>query len=81
VNHLRAGAHAPAMVLPLAPVLWWLTAFMLVVEPSLRAVQDSFVLYLVGAGGSVKQLLPALTNNLFVGLFTFLPCAEESVPF
>jgi hypothetical protein len=76
VNHLRASAHAPAFVLPMASVLWYASAFMLVAEP--RAVQEFFVLYGVGTGGRVQQLLPALTNNLFVGLFTFLPCADES---
>jgi hypothetical protein len=76
VNHLRASAHAPPLVLPMASVLWWLTGYMLVVEP--RPVQEFFVLYGVGTGGRMRQLLPALTNNLFVALFTFLPCAEES---
>ena len=78
VNSLRASAYAPAAVLPVATALWLSFSFLLVVEPA--RVQEFFVLYGQGSGGRLKQILPAVANNMFIGLFVFLPVSVESCP-
>lgn len=76
VNYLRTAAVAPGLALPVATWLWCASSFVLVAEP--KSVQEFFVLYGSGAGGRFKQVLPAVGNCFFMGLFAFLPGPTES---
>lgn len=74
VHALRLGAYAPGVVLPVATAVWLAFSSALVVEPI--QVQEFFVLY--GQGPVLRQVLPALGNSFFIGLFAFLPVSAES---
>ena len=76
INYLRAANEAPALLNPIASGLWVAFSLCLVVEP--KAVQEAFVLYGQGAGGTFSKLIPAVATSLFIGVLSYTPLAAES---
>lgn len=76
INYLRVANEAPVMLNPIASGLWLSFSLSLVVEP--KIVQEAFVLYGQGAGGTAHKLIPAVVTSLFVGVVSYTPLAPES---
>lgn len=76
INHLRGVATSPRPVGPLATFVWMLFSFLLVVEP--RRVQDLFVMYGRGSGGTAKRILPGITTSVFVLVLAFTHQPHET---
>ena len=76
INFLRNLAEAPSLVTPVATFFWLSFGFCLVLEP--RRVQEFFVMYGHGSGGTLKRILPGITTSLFALVMAFTPLKEES---
>ena len=79
INVLRAAVETSKLAQTLNPVssvLWVSLSLALVVEP--RMVQECFVLYGQGSGGTAHKLMPAVLTSLMVGVISFTPMPDES---
>ena len=79
INVLRVAVETSKLAQTLNPVLsvsWVSLSLALVVEP--KIVQECFVLYGQGSGGTVRKLLPAVLTSLMVGCISFTPMPDES---
>ena len=76
INFLRGLAASPRPVGPIATFLWLLFSFLLVVEP--RRVQEFFVMYGKGSGGTAKRVLPGIITSVFVLVLAFTHQSHET---
>lgn len=76
INYLRVASEAPIFVNPLVSSVWLLFSLVLVLE--FRKVQEFFVLYGQGSGGSMQKLIPAIFTSCMVGLLSSTPVEVES---
>ena len=76
INFLRNMAEAPNWVTPLTTFFWLSFGFCLVLEP--RRVQEFFVMYGHGSGGTFKRILPGILTSLFALVLAFTTLNEES---
>ena len=79
INVLRVAVETSKLAQTLNPVisvLWVSFSLALVVEP--RMVQECFVLYGQGSGGTAHKLMPAVLTSLMVGVISFTPMPDES---
>ena len=76
INFLRAPAVAPKLVEPITTFLWVCFGFNLVCEP--KPVQEFFVIYGHGSGGTLKRVLPGIITSIFVMAIAFTPLQDES---
>ena len=76
INYLRVANEAPVLLNPVATGLWVAFSLSLVAEP--KVVQETFVLYGQGAGGTLHKLIPAVVTSVFVGVISYTPLAVES---
>jgi hypothetical protein len=75
INFLRVMAEAPRPVVPVTTFLWCIYGLCLLLEP--RRVQEFFVMYGHGSGGTFKRILPGILTSLFAVVMAFTPLNDE----
>ena len=75
INFLRVMAEAPRSVVPVTTFLWFGYGYCLLLEP--RRVQEFFVMYGHGSGGTFRRILPGILTSLFAVVMAFTPLKEE----
>jgi hypothetical protein len=76
INYLRVPSDAPRFLNPLVSFVWLIFSLMLVLE--FKKVQEIFVLYGQGSGGTFQRLIPAVFTSCMVGVLCFTPMESES---
>ena len=75
INFLRSLVVSPAWVAPSCAFIWLMFSYTLVLEP--KRVQEFFVMYGHGSGGTFKRILPGVITSLFVLTIAFTHLKDE----
>ena len=75
INYLRVASEAPRFLNPVVSCVWVLFSMALVLEP--KAVQELFVLYGHGSGGTIHKIMPAIITSVMVGAISYTPLPVE----
>jgi hypothetical protein len=76
INYLRVPSDAPRFLNPLVSLVWLIFSLTLILE--FKKVQEFFVLYGQGSGGTIQRLIPAVFTSCMVGVLCFTPMEMES---
>jgi hypothetical protein len=75
INYLRAASEASRFINPAVSGVWAAFGVVLTLEP--KAVQEMFVLYGHGSGGTVHKIMPAVITSVFVAAVSYTPLPVE----
>jgi hypothetical protein len=75
INYLRVASEAGRFLNPVVSFVWVLFSVVLVLEP--KAVQELFVLYGQGSGGTIHKIMPAVITSVMVAAISYTPLPVE----
>ena len=75
INYLRVASEASRFINPVVSGVWAAFGVVLTLEP--KAVQELFVLYGHGSGGTVHKIMPAVITSVFVAAVSYTPLPVE----
>ena len=75
INYLRAASEASRFINPAVSGVWAAFGVVLTLEP--KAVQEMFVLYGHGSGGTMHKIMPAVITSVLVAAISYTPLQVE----